>query len=93
MILKILGVFDVLSAVIIWISFFFKIIPEGIILTASFYLIIKGVLFLISRDALSIIDIITGILAVFSIYIYVFPQLIIASALYLLIKGIFSIIA
>ena len=93
MILKTLGILDLISAIIIWVSFFFKIMPETFVLTIAIYLIIKGGFFLILRDPLSALDVVIGILAITSLYIAVFPYFIIVSTLYLIAKGSFSLFA
>ena len=60
MIIKILGTLDILSGIFFWLFAFFQIIPESVILLIAFYLIAKGVAFLISKDVVSVLDIIAG---------------------------------
>ena len=91
MIVKILGVFDLISAAIFWLYFFFHI-GSSIIIFPAIYLIIKGALFLISLDIPSVIDIIVGILILislnFSLPIFIGVLII----LYLLQKGVLSLL-
>jgi len=93
MIIKILGIFDLISGISFWLFAFFKIIPESFITIIAFYLIIKGLLFIIFKDIASILDIISGILIYLSLII-AFPQFVpILVTLFLIQKGIFSLIA
>ena len=93
MIVKILGLLDIFSAVIFWLSALFNFIPDSFILLAGFYLIAKGVVFLISKDIASIIDVICGVLILVSANM-VLPFIIVSIiSLFLIQKGIFSIVA
>ena len=92
MIVKILGALDILSAILFWLFGMFHIVPSVIITLIAFYLLIKGLFFLISLDFASILDIIVAIIMFISIG-FVMPNIIIfLVALFLLQKGIFSII-
>ena len=93
MIVKVLGILDIFAAMFFWLSFFFKFIPEKLILIAAFYLLIKGVVFLISKDIASILDIVcAGV--IFLTLNYTIPSfLAILVSLFLLQKGILSLLA
>ena len=56
MIIKILGILDIISALIFWLLLFFNL-PKILLLLIAFYLLIKGSIFLISADIASILDI------------------------------------
>lgn len=88
--IKILGSLDIFSAIMVWIAAVFHIIPSPLLLLIAFYLLTKGVFFLISADIASIIDIICAVLIFLSLSfdMPVFVSIIVA--LFLLQKGIFS---
>lgn len=93
MIIKLLGILDIISGMLFWLDGFFKIIPDSVIMFLVFYLIIKGLIFIISKDIASILDIISGVIIYFSLS-YVLPAfIIIIVTLFLLQKGILSLIA
>jgi hypothetical protein len=92
MILKILGILDILAAIFFWLFAVFHIIPTIIILISAFYLLAKGIIFVISRDVASILDIITSITFFISLS-FQFPLIIVfLITLYLIQKGIFSML-
>jgi len=93
MILKILGTLDILSAIFLWLSHFFNILPEKFIVLIAFYLIVKGVIFLISADIASILDVISGGIIFLSLSYSLPGFLIILVVLFLIQKGIFSWVA
>ena len=91
MIIKILGVLDIITAALFWIFSFFGIIPESFILVSAIYLITKGIIFVISDHFASVADIIAGI-AIFASLSFAMPAfVIIIITLYLAQKGIFSL--
>lgn len=90
MILKILGSLDIISAVFLWLFVFFKIIPEKFLMLAGFYLLAKGIFFLISRDIASIIDVICAGIIFLSLNFAIPSFIIILVSLFLLQKGILS---
>ena len=93
MIIKILGVLDILAGLIFWIFAFFGIIPNSLLVLFAFYLLVKGAVFLFSKDIASIIDV--GI--AFTIFLslsFVVPKfIIIIISLYLIQKGVLSLIS
>jgi len=90
MIIKILGTIDLLAAVFFWIYGIFGIIPSGLIFFFAFFLLMKGVVFLIAKDFASAGDIICSILMFFSVYATLPEFIVILVSLFLLQKGIFS---
>ena len=93
MIIKILGILDILAALSFWLFFFVKIVPETFLLLLAFYLLVKGIFFLISRDIASILDVIcAGI--IFLTLNYQMPAFIaVLVSLFLIQKGILSLLA
>ena len=93
MIVKILGIFDILVRVSFWISTIFHIIPENFLLILALFLLAKGIAFLISLNIISLVDIVCALLIILS-FSFTFPLLIpILVSLFLIQKGIFSLIA
>jgi hypothetical protein len=91
-IIVLLGIADILSAILFWLSSFFHFIPSNWILIIAFYLLVKGSIFLISKDFASILDIIAAVIMFIS-FNFTFPAIVyIIVSLYLLQKGIFSLI-
>jgi hypothetical protein len=93
MILKILGFLDILSALSFWLFYFFKLVPEKFILLIIFYLLAKGVFFLISKDIASILDVISAFIIFLALSFTLPAFLVILISLFLLQKGILSLLA
>jgi hypothetical protein len=92
MIVKILGVIDIFAAVFFWVFASYGIIPEGIITFFALVILIKGVVFLISKDIASVLDIIAAFIMFASMNFalpFIIPTLVV---FYLLQKGIFSLL-
>lgn len=92
MIVKILGVLDLLVATIFSVFYFFGF-SEKLVMLAGFYLIAKGATFLMSKNIVSIIDIAIGIVLIVSINIHLPYVIAILPVLFLLQKGIFSFLS
>jgi hypothetical protein len=93
MIIKILGLLDILSAFSFWLFAFFGFPPKSLIMLFAFYLLVKGVIFLISADIASILDIISAGI-IFLSFSFALPKfLVILVTLFLIQKGIFSLIS
>lgn len=93
MIVKILGIMDLLAGIFFWIFALFGIIPSSIISFFALYLVIKAIIFLISEHFASALDLISGII-MFSSLAFNLPDFIaIIISLYLVQKGIFSLIS
>jgi len=93
MILKILGTLDILSGILLWLGFFFKIFPSSLLMIIAFYLLIKGIIFLISADIASILDIICAGIIFLSLQVNIPGFVIILVTLFLLQKGVLSWVA
>ena len=92
-IVKILGILDIFTAVFFWIFAFFGIIPTNLIILLGVYLLIKGAVFLISRDVASIIDIVCSFVVFISLNFTIPKVISILVSLYLLQKGVFSLLS
>lgn len=93
MIIKILGVCDIISGLLIFLNSMYNFIPETIMLVAGFYLLIKGIVFVIGKDFASIIDVICS-LVIFISLAYSIPYFIsVIIFVFLLQKGIFSLLS
>ena len=93
MIIKILGILDILTAFILWLSYSFHIIPTTLITILALYLLVKGIVFLISLDIASIIDVVCSGIIFLSLGFSVPAFLLILVSLFLLQKGILSLLA
>jgi hypothetical protein len=92
MIIKILGILDIIAAILFWLFGFFYIIPQSVIMIVAFYLLIKGIIFIISLDVASILDIIVSILIFVSLNFTLPKVVIFLIALFLLQKGVLSLL-
>lgn len=92
MIIKILGIFDLIAAVSFWLFAFFHIIPSSVIIILALYLLIKGIIFLVSMDLASILDILAAILIFISLAIALPKVIIFLVSIYLLQKGVLSLL-
>lgn len=90
MIVKILGVFDILAAILFWLFAFFHIIPASLITLVALYLLAKGLIFLISLDIASIIDVIVSVIIFISLAVQIPHIIVFLITLYLLQKGVIS---
>lgn len=93
MIVKLLGILDLLSAVLFFLFAYLGWISGAFIVAAAFYLIFKGAAFvLLAKSIISGLDVIAGIIIFVSLDI-VFPQIVVLIVvLYLLQKGVFSLL-
>jgi hypothetical protein len=96
MLLKLLGVLDLIVAFIVFVNaYFFRLFsfPDIFIICAGTYLLIKGILFALVLDFTSFIDIAAGIIILLTLSLTV-PHLIMAIVfIYLLQKGIISLVS
>jgi hypothetical protein len=96
-IIKILGVLDIIAALFFWIFGIFRlqdnVFMSGFIMVIGFYLLVKGVAFIISADIASIFDIISGIIIIASTTLLMPKIIVIVVSLYLLQKGAFSMLS
>lgn len=84
----ILGIIDLFIALIILGAKFF---PKSVILFAAFYIILKGLLFVLSNDAASYVDIAAGIYMMFIAAGFSLSLLSILFTIFLVQKGLFSL--
>jgi len=93
MILKILGILDILSAILIWFFGIFHLIPKEILVVCLLYLLIKGIFFLISADVASTIDVICAFILLMALFYPISKIFFVIISIYLLQKGLFSLAA
>ncbi len=89
MIVKALGLFDMLAATIL---IFGTHAPERLMLYVAVYLIVKGALFAFTGDIISVADIIIGGYAILIMNGHAWTLLTVISVLFLYQKGILSFI-
>lgn len=88
---KILGIIDILAAILFWLFAFFGILP-GLTLTLAIFLLLKGVIFMISLSVASIGDVVCSLI-IFMAFVFTLPKIIIiVVSIYLLQKGAFSLL-
>jgi len=91
MIVKFLGIFDMIAAAILLISFFlFQL--NILIWIAGIYLIFKGAIFAFTLNIASILDILSGILILSSLAITLPIFVVMLISFFLVQKGIFSLL-
>jgi len=90
--IKVLGILDILAGILFAISLFLKL-PTLIMLIVVFYLVIKGIFFLMFLDIASILDLISGILIFISLNTQLSMILNILVILFLVQKGVFSLLS
>jgi len=93
MIIKIFGILDLIAAIIFGLSYYFHFIPKTIIFIIAGYLIIKGAIFLFSKDIASIIDVGCGIVILLSIFLSISNLIFIITLIFLIQKGVFSLLS
>lgn len=93
MILKILGILDILAAVFFWLGGMFHVIPGGIITILATYLLVKGLIFVISDHIASVMDILIAGAMFLSLAVDLPRVIVFIVTLLLLQKGIFSLAA
>lgn len=87
-IVKLLGIGDLLSILLIWTA---QIIPQRFALLAAIYLLGKGGIFAIGGDFASYIDVICGVYVILLTFGIGNILLSVLFSLYLLQKGVFSL--
>jgi hypothetical protein len=94
MIVKILGVLDIFVAICFWIFGIFHLsFMSSFILILGFYLLIKGIAFATTLNVVSIIDIVCALIIIGS-NSYPMPiVVVIIVSLFILQKGIFSLLS
>lgn len=90
MMIRILGAVDLISAILFFLSRATDILSEKIVWLIGAYLIIKGVLFVFSKDIASALDILCGIVILLSLAISIHSVIILMVYIYLIQKAVFS---
>ena len=97
MIMKLLGVADLIIALLFFLNNTFDKsdawLPNSIILWAGIVLLVKGIFFLIFLDFASIIDIVCGLIIILSAFMSIYWLLAFLVAVFLVQKGLISIVA
>ena len=93
MIVKILGALDIFAALCFWIFGVFHLnMLSGLILVLGFFLLVKGIAFAVTLNLMSIIDIICAFIIIGSTSMSMPLVIVIIVSLFLLQKGIFSML-
>lgn len=93
MLIKLLGILDIFIAVCFWIFAVFEILPGNFIMALGIILLIKGIIFIIGFSVASILDIVCALIIIIASAIEVPHVVNIATALFLVQKGIFSLVS
>lgn len=94
MIIKILGILDIFIALCFWIFGIFNIqMMSGFILVLGLFLLAKGIVFITGMSIMSVLDIISSFIIIYSSSAEVNFIIVIILSLFLLQKGIFSLIS
>ena len=91
-IVKFLGIIDILAGVLFWVFSFWQILPQNLMFIIALLLLIKGVSFLIAHDIASIGDVICSVIIFFSLHSPVYSFIAIITSIYLIQKGVFSLL-
>ncbi len=92
MLVKFLGVLDIFIAACFWFYGILGWFDEGFILVLGLILLCKGLVFLIGLSPASFLDIACATIIILATYITMPVALVIVLALFLLQKGIFSLL-
>ena len=90
MVVKVLGTLDLISALLFFLSAVFSFIPQSWILIIGLYVLVKGIVFAISKDYASFIDIACGTVILISLTISIHIVIVALVCLYLIQKGVIS---
>jgi len=92
MLIKILGVFDILSSILLFVLSFSVAIPKAIILFFVVILLLKGA-FILTKSIASAFDIFAAIILILTIYFAIPRPLFFIAGILLLQKGFLSVVA
>ena len=93
MIVKVLGVVDIMLGLLFWIAMVFSTISlHPFLQLLALVVIVKGIVFLISFDFASILDVICGCLILYGLSFGLHLILVVIVAIFLIQKGIFSLL-
>jgi hypothetical protein len=94
MIVKILGVLDIFVALVFWLFGMFELsVMTGFILVLGLFLLAKGLVFAASFNLISVLDILSGIIIIAATGFAMPKVIVIIVSLFLLQKGIFSLVS
>lgn len=91
-IVKFLGILDIIMAAVFWLFSFYHFIPESFVFILALIILVKGIFFMISEYFASVGDVIAGALILLSLYWALPAVLVVIITIYLLQKGIFSML-
>lgn len=93
MIVKILGILDIVVGILFWIFgiFYFESLG-GLMFILGLFLLVKGLVFAAGGDVISVLDVIFGIVIIIGVTISMPKFVVIVISLFLLQKGIFSLL-
>lgn len=93
MMIKILGIIDIITAVLFWIFAIFNVrYLTGIVLLLGLFLLVKGIVFIANLSLASLLDITSSIFIIYASSNEINIIFVIAVSLFLLQKGIFSLV-
>ena len=93
MIIKILGILDIFVAACFWIFGILGWIPSSFVLVLGLFLLVKGIVFITGFAVGSILDIASAIIIISATSIEMPNLVVILVTLFLLQKGIFSMVS
>jgi len=92
MIVKILGILDISTAVLFWLFTSYNFIPQSVLAFFAVILLIKGISFLIAKDIVSLLDVLSSFVILASLNFNIPTFISTLVVFYLLQKGIFSLL-
>ena len=92
MIVKLLGILDIFVAICFWIFGVFGWIPESFILLLGLFLLVKGIVFITGLSVASMLDILVAGVIILGSSIILPKIVVIIASLFLLQKGIMSVL-
>lgn len=92
MLIKILGILDIFIGLCFWLFGIFNIIPSSFILILGLFLLVKGIIFITGLSVTSFLDIICAVIIITGSSIVLPKIVVILVAIFLIQKGIFSLL-
>lgn len=93
MIIKVLGILDLFVGSIFWLFGIFHIIPSSFVLILGLFLLAKGIIFITGLSITSFLDIISAIVIITATSVALPNLVIILISIFLIQKGIFSMLS
>jgi len=93
MIIKILGILDIFVGICFWLFGIFHVIPSSFILILGLYLLAKGIAFITGLSFISLLDIVSSFIIIASTSNTMPQVVVILVSLFLLQKGVFSLLS